>query len=63
VSKVAKALIGGLLSAYALYQVATGTQSSGGEVVVLTEWIGIAVSGICTGLTVWAVPNAPQKPE
>lgn len=61
-STIAKALVGGLVAAYALYQVATGASSAGGETVVLNEWVGIGITGAIAGLGVWAVPNAPQPP-
>ena len=60
--KFAKAITAALVSAYALYQVATGAGSPGGELVVTTEWVGLAVTGIVTGLAVWAVPNASNSP-
>lgn len=62
-SKVAKAVVGGLIAAYALYQVATGADSAGGATVVLNEWVGIGVTGAIAGLGVWAIPNEPTPPK
>lgn len=55
--KYAKAITAALVAAYAVYQVATGQGSPGGEAVVQAEWVGIAVTGIVAGAAVWAVPN------
>lgn len=55
----AKAIVAALAAGYAVYQIATGTQSPAGEAVAAGEWVGIAVATLTAGVAVWAVPNAP----
>jgi hypothetical protein len=57
-----KAIAAALVAAYALYQTATGQASPGGEAVVVSEWVGVVVTGVTAGLAVWAVPNK-QEPK
>jgi len=55
---VAKAITAGVVAAYAIYQVATGAGSPGGELVVTQEWVQVGVTGLVAALAVWAVPNS-----
>lgn len=58
---VAKALTAGLVAGYAVYQIATGTGSPGGEAVTVQEWLNIAVTTLVSAVAVWAVPNGPAE--
>jgi hypothetical protein len=60
--KYTKAVVAALIAGYAVFQVATATQSAAGEMVTPNEWISIGVSALIAGLGVWAVPNDPPAP-
>jgi hypothetical protein len=58
----AKAITAALVTAYALYSVATGAGTPGGGGVTANEWVNLVVATIVSGLGVWAVPNSEPKP-
>lgn len=61
INEIAKALVGAVAAGYAVFQVATGLDSPGGEGVTANELVGIVVATLLAGVAVWAVPNGERK--
>lgn len=59
--KYTKAVVAGLISGYAIYQVAKGAASPAGVGITFDEWVGIASTGIFVAVGTWAVPNAKSS--
>lgn len=55
--KIAKAIVGAVLAAYAVWQVARGVASPAGPGVTADEWTDVAVTAVVSFALVWAVPN------
>lgn len=60
---VAKAITAGLVAAYAVYQIATGSGSPAGEAVTAQEWVNVAITAVVSAVAVWAVPNTTEPPQ
>ena len=59
--RIAKAITAALLAGYGIFELATTTDSAGGDGVTSAEWVRVAVAAVVAGLGVWAVPNADKK--
>jgi hypothetical protein len=56
-AKYAKAVIGALVAAGAVWQSASGINTPAGNGITSGEWVNIVVAGVIGGAAVWAVPN------
>jgi hypothetical protein len=56
--RVAKAVTGGLVAGYAVFQISSGIASDAGAAITQNEWVSIIATLVITAGTVWAVPNA-----